>query len=251
MNTYETEALLNQYLFFHYGHPETILPWANGPQEALDYPVRCITEGFPIEDVPSAGRRGLDIGCATGRSTFEMARYCQAVVGIDYSAAFVGAAETLRTVGKYDYRFLIEGSRYGNATAERPKGIDPERIRFEVGDAHGIPDHLGTFDWVLGANLLCRLHHPRQFLERMATLVNPGGILVLNSPFSWLEAFTEPAEWIGATPETGPSSEALKACLDPAFELIGEAEMPFLIPETARKYQWTVAHSGRWRRRDG
>ncbi len=249
MNTYESTDILHQYLFFHYGKPESVLPWQFGPRDALGYPRRCITEGFPIDEPPSTQRRGLDIGCATGRSTFEMARYCDEVIGIDYSAAFIEAAETIRLDGRLEYRYLIEGSRYGTGIAERPSGIDPDRIHFDTGDAHRIPEDLGTFDWVLGANLLCRLHHPRQFLDRLTGLVRPGGILVLNSPFSWLTEFTDPSEWVGATPENGASADVLKSCLAPHFDYIGETQMPFLIPETARKYQWTVAHSGRWRRR--
>lgn len=249
MNSYESDSLLHQYLFFHYGEPSDILPWECGPRDALDYPARCIREAFPINDPPESGRRGLDIGCATGRSSFEMLRYCDEVVGIDYSETFIRAAETLRTEGELPYTYPIEGLRRGHHTARRPDCVDPDRIQFLQGDAHAIPDSLGLFDWVLGANLLCRLHHPRRFLDRLPSLVRPGGFLVLNSPFSWLEEFTEPSEWIGAQPDTGPSAEALKSHLDPHFELVEETSMPFLIPETGRKYQWTVAHSGRWRRR--
>ena len=43
-NPYETEKLLEEYLLLHYGAPETVLPWAFGPREALDFPARCVTE---------------------------------------------------------------------------------------------------------------------------------------------------------------------------------------------------------------
>jgi 2-polyprenyl-3-methyl-5-hydroxy-6-metoxy-1,4-benzoquinol methylase len=45
---------------------------------------------------------------------------------------------------------------------------------------------LGEFDAVLAANLLCRLPSPEAFLNRTATLVKPGGVLVMVSPYSWL-----------------------------------------------------------------
>lgn len=39
--------------------------------------------------------RALDVGCAVGRSSFEMARACHEVVGVDFSQKFVDAAVAL------------------------------------------------------------------------------------------------------------------------------------------------------------
>ena len=41
---------------------------------------------------------------------------------------------------------------------------------------------------------------------------------------------------------------SLKEILAPHFELIEKQDMPFLIRETVRKYQWTVAHATVWKR---
>ncbi|MGF1530926.1 MAG: putative 4-mercaptohistidine N1-methyltransferase [Puniceicoccaceae bacterium] len=248
MNLYETPSLLHQYLHFHFGKIEEIFPWPDPPREAFHYPQRCISECFPIPDRGKVSR-GLDIGCATGRSSFEMALHCEEVIGIDYSETFIEAAEVIRKDGSHPYTHQVEGQRIISSVAERPPGFDPAKVSFEVGDAHQLRADLGSFDWVLAANLLCRLHHPRLFLEQLPKLLEPGGILVINSPFSWLEEFTSPEEFIGATPESGPSAEVLKDLLSPDFELVSEKNMPFLIPETGRKYQYTVAHSACWKRR--
>ena len=37
---YETDKALSEYLLFHYGKPDEVLPWELGPTDALDYPVR-------------------------------------------------------------------------------------------------------------------------------------------------------------------------------------------------------------------
>ena len=42
--------------------------------------------------------------------------------------------------------------------------------------------------------------------------------------------------------------DALKQILAPHFELVEDYDMPFLIRETVRKYQWTVAHTTVWKR---
>lgn len=65
------------------------------------------------------------------------------------------------------------------------------------GDACALPADLPAFDAVLAANLLCRLPDPMRFLGRCPSLVKRGGVLVLVSPFSWLEAWTPQQKWLG------------------------------------------------------
>ena len=242
---YESDRLIAEYLHFHYGTPDEVLPWADFAAPALSYAERVVADRFPAQP---AGR-GLDVGCAVGRSAFEMARWCGEVVGVDYSSKFIEAAETLRSGGEIRYRMSLQGDRGSTFSARIPDGVDPDRIRFAVGDAHDLPEDLGSFDWVLGANLLCRLHHPRRFLDALPRLVRPGGILVLNSPFTWMREHTSPEEWIGAREDHGDSASELARLLEKDFELMDECDMPFLIRETERKYQLTFAHSARWRRR--
>lgn len=42
---------------------------------------------------------------------------------------------------------------------------------------------------------------------------------------------------------------SLKRILEPDFDLLAEEDMPFVIRETVRKHQWTVAHATIWRRK--
>ena len=41
-NIYEQDDSLSQYLLLHYGADRDVLPYDNGPEEALNYPVRCV-----------------------------------------------------------------------------------------------------------------------------------------------------------------------------------------------------------------
>lgn len=43
---------------------------------------------------------------------------------------------------------------------------------------------------ILAANLICRLPNPRKFLDSLKNLVEPGGIVVITSPYTWLEEYT-------------------------------------------------------------
>lgn len=238
MNIYETDKLLAEYLLFHFAKPEEILPWEFGPREALDYPVR-VADYFS----KNQAKRGLDIGCAVGRSSYEMSRSCEEVIGIDYSHAFADAAEEIKKAPRRIPR-LEEAHQNTELTVSLPEGIEPARCHFEQGDAMNLREDLGTFDRVLAANLICRLTHPEKFLSRLPSLVNSGGEVVLATPCTWLEDFTPPENW-----PQGHTLDWLKETLAENFELVEEANEPFLIRETARKFQWTVALVTKWRRR--
>jgi putative 4-mercaptohistidine N1-methyltranferase len=243
-NIYESDRLVREYLLFHYGAPEEVLPWPDGPLAATGFASRLVEELLDVAALPTDAR-ALDVGCAVGRSSFELARHCREVIGIDYSRAFVAAATKVGEEGSLDYEFAVEGERTARAVAGLPEEVDASRVTFEVGDAMDLRDGLGSFDVVLAANLLCRLPDPRQFLARLPSLVRSGGQLLLTTPFTWLEEYTPRSAWIGG--RAGESSaDALRALLSPHFELRAEKDLPFLIREHARKYQWSVAWGTCW-----
>ncbi|PDH28827.1 MAG: methyltransferase type 12, partial [Puniceicoccaceae bacterium MED-G30] len=108
-NPYESDELLQQYLVFHYARPEEQLTQKGGPAEALDFPKRCALDGLSLESIPNRGR-ALDLGCAVGRSTFELARSFGEVVGIDYSHAFIDSANVLKDQGLIKALRMDEGN---------------------------------------------------------------------------------------------------------------------------------------------
>jgi putative 4-mercaptohistidine N1-methyltranferase len=239
MNIYETDKLRDEYLLFHFGAPSQILPWPRGPQEALEFPAR-IVERFSSGEVG----RALDLGCAVGRSAFEMSRTAAEVVAIDYSQVFVDAGKAMQGAGRCEVSRLEEGRRRESIVVVAPAGARPERIAFEQGDAMNLRAELGSFDRVLAANLLCRLPEPARLLGRLPELVIPGGELILTTPCTWLEEFTPQDDW-----PQGATLPWLKGELGAHFELLEEHDEPFLIRETARKFQWTVSLLTKWRRR--
>ncbi len=238
-NPYESERLLAEYLLFHYGTAEEILPAGApaGMREALDFAVRT-TRHF------STGRvnRTLDLGCAVGRSTYELSRDSAETLGIDFSASFIRAAAAL-SQGPLAYRRPDEGHRGTDLLARLPEGLPAGNVSFETGDAMDLRADIGSFDRVHAVNLLCRLPEPRRLLERLPALVRPGGELVLATPCTWLGEFTPPEHW----PE-GSTLEWLQNSLGGHFQLVKQEDEPFLIRETARKFQWTRSMLTLWRR---
>jgi putative 4-mercaptohistidine N1-methyltranferase len=240
-DVYETPKLLGEYLLFHYGADGEILPdegnWPQGMKDALGFPVRT-TRWFSEGNVA----RGLDLGCAVGRSAFEMAKTCDEVIGIDFSHAFITAADRLGRGEAIAYDRLEEGRQSTRLEARFPSVEG--NVSFRQGDAMNLPEDLGVFDRFHAANLLCRLTEPVKLLQRLPDLVKSGGELVLATPCTWLEDFTPLGNW----PE-GSTLEWLEKWLSSAFELVRCGEEPFLIRETARKFQWTSSMMTIWRRR--
>jgi putative 4-mercaptohistidine N1-methyltranferase len=251
MNPYETDKLLGEYLLFHYGTADEVLPWGGGPVSALDYPVRCVSECVDVTALQSCAR-ALDVGCAVGRSTFELARHCAEAIGIDYSRRFVEAAEVLARDGVIAYQRADEGALATRLVASVPADIHRERVKFECGDAQALRDSLGSFDVVLAANLIDRLREPSKFLTRAPALVRSGGQLVITSPYTWLEEYTPANHWLGGFVENvvaRTTLDGLTRSLSEHFTLAGTKDLPFLIREHARKYQWSVAQASIWRRK--
>lgn len=239
-NIYESPRLLAEYLLFHYGKPAEILPpdAPTGMAAALEFPVR--TTGWFS---PGLVSRALDLGCAVGRSSYELSRRSSFVCGIDFSSGFIAAARQIGA-GPMRVQRHDEGAQATALEVALPEGIDPGKVTFETGDAMELRADLGEFDRVHAANLLCRLSEPARLLQRLPSLVRPGGELVLATPCTWLEEFTPRPNW----PE-GATLDWLQEALAGSFDLAAVGDEPFLLRETARKFQWTRARLSRWTRR--
>src|SRR4051812_10622844 len=95
---YETERALSEYLLFHYGPDANQTPPGVQPGVAANFPARCVSECLDTSRL-DARARALDLGCAVGRSTFELARHCSEVIGIDFSRSFIRVANQLKRRG--------------------------------------------------------------------------------------------------------------------------------------------------------
>jgi SAM-dependent methyltransferase len=245
---YESRVLLDWYLLFHYGTPEEIVGGSafspdQFPPGSLEFPV-ATAEALLSGDTRDEFKSALDVGCAVGRSTYELSRVAEQVIGIDYSDSF---AEAAREIGS---ETSVPCGRYGEAhqretlTVSLPEGVRPERVRFEQGDAMNLHGDLGSFDLVHAANLLCRLPEPVRFLERLPGLVNPEGRLLITTPATWLPEYTAPERMPG-----GNTIDYLKDHLLDTFDLKESRELPFVIREHKRKFQLSTAQASLWIRK--
>ena len=74
----------------------------------------------------------MDIGCAVGASSFELARIFDEVVGIDYSQSFINACNVLKENGRMDYDIITEGALTKSCVAEIPTEIVGVNSYFDV-----------------------------------------------------------------------------------------------------------------------
>ena len=249
-NFYDTDRALSEYLLFHYGMSKRLLPGMSDCG-ALDFPVRCVTECLDFRRLPPKAR-ALDIGCAVGRASFELAKHCREVIAIDYSKQFIRAAKQLQRTGSLAFEIYEEGELTIQASANAPGQAIRQRIRFEVADAMALSDSLGTFDVVLMANLIDRLRDPRKCLAQLPRLLKPGGQLIITSPYTWLLEYTPKQNWLGGVRRGGKrlkTFDALKTILCPDLRLVRRRDLPFLLREHARKFQFSIADATVWLRK--
>lgn len=72
--------------------------------------------------------RAVDIGCAVGRTSYELTRTFDYVLGLDYSARFIQVASMLQTQDAIPYKFTLEGEiqQYKQATLDNSESLDVE-----------------------------------------------------------------------------------------------------------------------------
>ncbi len=202
-------------------------------------------------------KRALDLGCATGRATFELARFCDFVTGIDFSARFVKVGTELQDKGSVRYVLPEEGalvSYHEKTLREFGLAETADKVEFWQGDAHNLKPQFKDYDLVLACNLIDRLYEPALFLENIRQRMTPGGLLVLFSPYTWLEEFTPQEQWLGGKKVDGENVttlDGLRAALSPHFTLEGEPrDVEFVIRETRRKFQHTRSQMTVWKLKD-
>ena len=262
---YETDQLVTQYLEFHYsdaasggsgaasGGSDAASGVGIGPLGVPNFPQACVAE--TMKHVPADRRHTcLDIGCSVGRSAFEFARSFAHVDAIDFSARFIQSGVRLQQGGELLYEVPVEGElTVGRALELEKLGLMDagSRVSFMQGDACNLKPIYTGYDVVFAGNLIDRLYDPALFLADITPRVLPGGLLVITSPYTWLEDYTQKSKWLGGRREHGEpltTFDGLSRSLAGQFTLVARTDIPFVIRETARKHQHTIAELTVWRK---
>ncbi|MEH6532960.1 MAG: 5-histidylcysteine sulfoxide synthase [Photobacterium frigidiphilum] len=245
INVYETDELISQYLEFHYGSEYFSVGnfCVNGVKQCL-------------QELQLTHRtKALDIGCSVGRATFELAKTFDHVDGLDFSARFIQQACTLIEQGEKRYTIRTEGDlvEFKSITLAELNYIEiANKVSFMQGDACNLKSQYTGYDLIYASNLIDRLGDPKQFLSSIYDRINTGGYLVITSPYTWLEDYTNKDNWLGGTKVHGENFTTLDGLTEnliSRFELIAVKEIPFVIRETKRKFQHSLSEMTIWRKR--
>jgi len=245
-SNYETDKMLSEYAEFHFG--DNYFEVDNFSKALADLALGAMGG--------QALGRALDIGCAVGRSSFELAKHFDQVSAIDFSARLINLATQLQCQGVIRYSIADEGELALYRERKLSDFCDSDsaqKIDFSQGDACNLKPNYNGYDLVLAANLIDRLYQPSLFLSTIHQRMNPGGVLLIASPYTWLEEHTNKEEWVGGRKVDGENVttfEGLKAILETHFELLQEpVSVPFVIRETSRKFQHSLSEATLWRYR--
>jgi 5-histidylcysteine sulfoxide synthase/putative 4-mercaptohistidine N1-methyltranferase len=248
VNVYETDKMIAKYIEFHYGDaPVDSIPVPN-------FQVACIEEVAKHLDGRRTGR-ALDIGCAAGRSSFELAKRYDHVDALDFSVRLIEAPSSLQKSGIQRYVCADEGelNLYREIDLKDFDGYQEvkDRIAFMQGDACNLVDKFCDYDLVFAGNLLDRLYDPEKFLNLIKDRICEGGLLVIASPYTWCEEYTPRDKWLGGfkaqTGESFTTLEGVEQILQPEFKLVGTpVDIPFVFRETSRKFQYDVSELTVW-----
>jgi len=242
---YTTDSVISQYC--HFG-------WGENRLGVENYPAKCANIALEVmQNKPK--KKALDIGCAIGRSTFELARGFEEVIGVDFSTRFIQEAETLKQNGVLRYAMSTEGELSDfHEVSLMEFGLEDTRnkVSFWQADACNLKPLYKDFDLIFGGNLIDRLYDPKKFLDTLASRLNDGGVLILTSPYTWQEESTSKEKWIGGYRRDGENVstlQGLEEILGDDFTLLETRDVPFVIQETARKHQHTIAQMTIWQKR--
>ncbi|ABB43758.1 Protein of unknown function DUF323 [Sulfurimonas denitrificans DSM 1251] len=244
-DVYESDELVSQYCEFQYGDDSFGV------------------KNFALESVKIATKfvknrtKALDLGCATGRATFELARTFDEVEGVDFSARFIGVGVKLKNDDYIAYRVKTEG----DLSVDKKISIEElgyenirDRVSFWQGDACNLKPNFNSYNLILAKNIIDRLYNPKLFLGNVHERLESGGILVLTSPYTWQESSTKREFWLGGYKDENGTEvktmDTLKSILGKNFELLHVEDLEFVIKETARKFQHSIAEVSVWRKID-
>lgn len=184
-NKYENPKVVSSYLWSHFGD-------FIGDGEWLP---SYLNWSLLMENVKGIS---LDIGCAVGRFTFEMARKSELSIGIDLSCAFIKTARELMKKGKVRFELIQEGKLTEPVEIVLNNRFNVENVDFIIADALKLPFSNSLFSSVSSLNLLDKVSVPITHIQEINRVAKKRGCQVLISdPFSWSEEVTDISNWLG------------------------------------------------------
>lgn len=176
---------LSSYAWDHYGDQapdQEFTSQQNGPVPGSV--IRCLQSGLNLfESMPAAP--ALDVGCAVGRSTFEVAQRCEGLtLGIDLNFSLLRVAQKVLHEGRISFPLKRTGIVYErheyDVTMPQANKVD-----FWACDAIALPFADETFHFMSALNVLDTVTSPAGLLISLSNGLKNTGKLLLSTPYDW------------------------------------------------------------------
>jgi len=170
----------------------------------------------------------LDIGCASGRSSFELAAHFRCLtLGLDLNFSLLRFAQQLLIDGKASYPRKHLGVIYHRHNVEFSRDHS-ELVDFWAADATALPLPPASSSLCGAYNVLDAVNSPRHLLHSLARQLKQNGTLLLTTPYDW-SGNTPMQNWLGGQAQydeqIGDSPQLLRQIMQQAgFDILAEKD---------------------------
>lgn len=218
---------------------------------------RLLRSGFRLlpSDAVVDGAPLLDVGCAAGRTAFELAKRTDDIVlGVDLDISMLRLAREIRDTGRVDYPRRRVGIVYDRQQFTLPTEVveqTQKQVDFWCCDATSLPFNDSMFAFISSLNVIDCVHSPIDALHEFSRVLVRGGGGIIASPYDWSIAATPITSWIGGHSQRGELRGAAEGIMRAilgrgehsqavrGLQLIGEAGHS---PWQVRLHQRSVIH---------
>ena len=226
---------LSMYSWDHYGDKEspekTQHLFEKAPPGSL---VKCLNAGLTLlKNKPGAPM--IDIGCAVGRCSFELAAHNPGLVlGVDLNFSLLRIAQRILRDKRISFPLKRTGVVYDRHDYEISFDHQ-DQVDFWACDALALPFENESFYFANALNIFDAVSSPRRLLMSIRDMLVSGGNAILATPYDWTPT-TPMQNWVGGHTQLGPDNgkpeslvrQMLAADQNPRtirnFSLVGEIE---------------------------
>ena len=251
---------LSTYAFDHYGDmdPEE----STQPSVSPGSIVKLLRRGLPSMERTVKGPV-IDMGCAVGRTTFELAHACdELVLGVDLNFGMLKTAATILETGYVSYPRRRGGIAFEHrrfpAVFEKAENVD-----FWVCDATALPFSANAFSEAVSLNVLDCTWSPYDHMKEVGRILMPGASALVSTPYDWTAHATPVEAWLGGHSQRSEHKGASPAILRSLFsggghphaveelELISEEDVPWTLRLHDRSIMEYLVHLMIIRKKNG
>jgi SAM-dependent methyltransferase/uncharacterized protein YbaR (Trm112 family) len=155
---------------------------------------RCLD--MCLQHMPRSQMPCVDIGCAVGGTSFEIARNRNVLtLGIDLNWPLLDIPRTIISDGVISYPHRIIGNRYTRRTSTITyPNIDS--CDFWIADASCMPFRSDTFGTAIGLNIIDCMNDPEKLLREILSITTSDAGVSMSCPFDWTSQATNQNQWI-------------------------------------------------------